>query len=68
LTRGVVAIISIGQHTKSLKLLNGIIKFLGFGNLSKSRGKVKEMTIAKLSNVFILTEILKNIIYMDLKI
>lgn len=42
LTRGIVAIISIGQHTKSLILLNAIIKLLGFGNLSKSRGKLKK--------------------------
>jgi hypothetical protein len=59
LTRDVVAKISIGQHTKSIKLLNAIINFLGFGYLSKSKGNIKEITIAKFSYVTTLTKILK---------
>jgi len=40
LTRDIRGIISIGQHTKSLLLLNAIVKFLGFGILSKSKKKM----------------------------
>jgi hypothetical protein len=41
LTRYITGIISIGQHSKSLILLNAITKFLGFGNISKSKKKCK---------------------------
>jgi hypothetical protein len=56
LTRDIRGIISIGQHTKSLLLLNAIVKFLSFGILSKSKKNVKEITIAKLSHICILIE------------
>lgn len=64
LTQGVTAKISIGQHTKSLVLLEGIIKFLNFGSISKiktlkSKSEVREIVISKLSSIIILIDNLK---------
>lgn len=63
-SKGVTAKISIGQHTKSLILLEGIIQFLNFGSISKiktlkSQSEVREITISRLSSISILVEKLK---------
>lgn len=47
----ITPIISIGQHLKSLILLNEIVKFLGYGTIAKSKGQVKEIRIARLSSM-----------------
>ena len=51
LTPGVTAKISIGQHTKSLVLLEAITIFLGFGSISKiktleSQSEVRQIIIS----------------------
>lgn len=61
LTLGVTAKISIGQHTKSLVLLETITQFLGFGSISKiktleSHSEVREIIISRLSSIIALTE------------
>ena len=56
--------ISIGQGVKSLKLLEAIVNFLGFGNISKphtskTRGMLIEISITRIKDVNKLIEILK---------
>ena len=51
LTKGVIPVISMGQHTKSLILLNAIKSFLGYGSTPNSKRKVREIRISKLSSI-----------------
>ena len=53
--KGVTATISIAQHTKSLILLEGIVKFLNFGNISKFKNFKSMISLAiKIINLWII--------------